>query len=217
MNIPTVYLVDDDAAVRDGVSLLLETAGFVVTSHASGASFLAALEGEPAGCLILDLCMPGMSGLEVQEELVRRQLHLPIIFLSAYGDVPITARAMRAGALDFLTKPVNGGLLVERVRAALRQNQENRRAESTQRAFQVRLGRLTPREREILALALMGLANKEIAQRLGISHRTIETHRSRIFLKVRINSLLELIQLATAAGVSLNQTVDYLGMRDTST
>lgn len=209
-NQTTIYIVDDDEAVREGVSLLLETAGFTVASHPSGQDFLAALEPDPTGCLILDLRMPDMSGLEVQAELARRQVSLPIIFLSAYGDVPTTARAMRAGAVDFLTKPVNGTLLVERVRLALREDQAHRERETARRWFQTRLDRLTQRERQILALALTGLANKEMALRLGISHRTIETHRSRIFLKLRISSLMELIQLASAAGLSLTQTVDYL-------
>lgn len=213
-NIATVYIVDDDEAVREGISLLLETAGFTVASHPSGQAFLAALEPDPTGCLILDLRMPDMSGLEVQAELARRQVSLPIIFLSAYGDVPTTARAMRAGAVDFLTKPVNGALLVERVRLALREDQAHRERETARRWFQTRLDRLTQRERQILALALAGLANKEMALRLGISHRTIETHRSRIFLKLRISSLMELIQLASAAGLSLTQTVDYLERGD---
>jgi two-component system, LuxR family, response regulator FixJ len=208
MNTPTVFLVDDDAIVREAVALLLETAGFSIEAHASAESFLDAWNPARAGCLILDMLMPGMNGEQLQAELNRREVHLPIIFMSAFGDVPTTVRAMQGGAVDFLTKPVNGADLLERVRTALERDREARMAEQARQDVRARLGRLTAREQEILAHAVAGKSNKEIAQLLRISYRTIEVHRSHIFLKVGVNSLLELVQMATLAGVSLSGCCD---------
>jgi len=203
MNIPTVYLVDDDAIVRESVSLLLETAGFKVECHASAEEFLAVWHPERPGCLLLDMLMPGMSGEELQVELNHRNARLPIIFMSAFGDVPTTVRAMQGGAVDFLTKPVNGADLIERVRGTLAREREARQAEALRQDFQARLQKLTEREREILALALAGRSNKEIAQLLGISFRTIEVHRSHLFLKTGVRSLLELTRMATEVGIRI--------------
>lgn len=205
MNIPTVFLVDDDAIVREAVSLLLETAGFRIEAHASAESFLEAWNPARSGCLILDMLMPGMSGEELQAELNRRDVRLPVIFMSAFGDVPTTVRAMQGGAVDFLTKPVNGADLLERVRTALALDNEARMAEQARLEVKSRLAKLTVREQEILAHAVAGKSNKEIAQLLRISYRTIEVHRSHIFLKVGVNSLLELVQMAALAGVSLTE------------
>jgi RNA polymerase sigma factor (sigma-70 family) len=203
---PTVFLVDDDAVVRYAVSLLLDAAGLKVECHADAESFLASWRPERAGCLLLDMCMPGMSGEELQLELRRRNTRLPIIFMSAFGDVPTTVRAMQGGALDFLTKPVNGADLIERVRVALQQDRAARATEQARQDFAARLARLSPREREILVLAVAGKPNKEIAQLLKISYRTIETHRSHILLKAGVNSLLELVRIAAVAGVTLAET-----------
>jgi FixJ family two-component response regulator len=203
MTLPTIFVVDDDAVVREALALLLETAGFRVSGHVSAEAFLDAWHPDQAGCLVLDMRMPGMGGEALQAELKRRNAPLPIIFMSAFGDVPTTVRAMQGGAVDFLTKPVNGADLIERVRAALAQDQSLRRAETLRQHFQVRLEKLTEREREILTLALAGHSNKAIAQALGISFRTIEVHRSHILLKLDVRSLLELARLAAEAGVPL--------------
>jgi FixJ family two-component response regulator len=202
MTAPIVYIVDDDAAVRDSLCLLCETAGLRVEGHAGGESFLAAFRPDQAGCLILDVRMGRMSGPELHAELNRRGSQLPVIYLSAYGDIPMTVRAMQAGAVDFLTKPVAGVELLDRVQAALRRacDHWNRQAALAEQCS--RLAVLTPREREIMALALAGQVNKTIAKRLGISHRTVEVHRSRILHKTGAASLLELAQLAADCGLA---------------
>jgi len=202
MTVPIVYIVDDDAAVRDSLCLLCETAGLRVEGHASGESFLAAFRPDQPGCLILDVRMGRMSGPELHAELNRRGSQLPVIYLSAYGDIPMTVRAMQAGAIDFLTKPVAGAELLDRVQAALRRacDRWSRQAALADQCH--RLAALTPREREIMALALAGQVNKTIAKRLGISHRTVEVHRSRILHKTGAASLLELAQLAADCGLA---------------
>lgn len=204
MNPATVYLVDDDEIVREAVTLLLETAGYEVKCHACAEDFLADWRPGKTGCLLLDMRMPGMNGMELQEELRRREAHLPIIFLSAFGDVPTTVRAIKGGAVDFLTKPVNGAVLLGRVKAAVAASLEAEREADARRQVQERLERLTRREREILVLAIAGKPNKEIAQELRISHRTIEAHRSRIFIKTGVHSLLELARMVADAGVRID-------------
>lgn len=205
MSSPTVFVVDDDAAVRDSLSLLLETAGLPAEAYASAEAFLAALHSDRSGCIVLDVRMPGMAGPALQTELARRGVRLPIIFLTAHGDVPTSVQAMKAGAVDFLTKPVNGALLLDRVHAAMERNAEERQRETAQRALRERLTGLTEREREILALAVAGQPNKEIARQLGISYRTVEVHRSRILLKTGAGSLIELARLATACGLDISR------------
>ncbi len=209
MSPPTVFVVDDDAAVRAGVSMLLETAGIRHECHGDAESFLAAWDPERTGCVVLDLRMPGMDGLAAQEELARRGSRMPIIFLSAFGDVPTTARAMRSGAVDFMTKPVDGGQLVERVHAALDTAERDRRAAALGARFRAGMAALTGREREILALAIIGTSNKAIAEQLDISPRTVEVHRSRVVLKLGVKSLVELHTLAESLGVTLH---DLLGL-----
>lgn len=202
MSAPTVFVVDDDAAVRDSVCLLLETAGLAVEAHDSAESFLAALDPQRYGCLVLDMRMPGMGGLELQAELARRGALLPIIFLTAHGDIPMTVRAMKAGAADFLTKPVDGAELIERIEAALVRARADRESEAARQEARARLAALTEREQEILALAVAGCTNKDIARRLGISFRTVEVHRSHILLKTGAATLIELAQLVAAGGLS---------------
>lgn len=206
MIMPTVFVVDDDAAVRDSVSLLLKTAGLAVEAYDSAEAFLAALDPQRHGCLVLDMRMPGMSGFELQEELARRDIPMPIIFLTAHGDIPMTVRAIKAGAVDFLTKPVDGAALLDRIESALARVGAEREGESARQQARERLSQLTEREQEILALAISGCTNKEIARQLGISFRTVETHRSHILFKTGTATLLELAQLAATA--SLNGSGD---------
>lgn len=177
---PTVFVVDDDAAVRKALAAWLEAAGLGVETYEDAAAFLADCSPGRAGCLILDVQMPPMSGLQLQAELTRRGIHLPIIFLTAHADVPTTVQAMKAGALDFLTKPVAVAELLERVRAAFDKGAHPSVQESTGQSMRERLEGLTGREREIMKLVADGLPNKEIACRLGISHRTVEVHRARV-------------------------------------
>jgi FixJ family two-component response regulator len=201
MTAATVFIVDDDAAVRDGLVLLCETAGLTAASHDSAESFLAAFRPDQPGCLVLDVRMGGMSGPELHAELNHRGIHLPVIYLTAHGDIPMTVRAMKAGAADFLTKPVDGATFLERVQAALRLSSDRFVQQESQSSRRQRLAELTPREREIMQLMLAGQANKVIAKHLGISHRTVEIHRSRILRKTGTASLLELAQLAADCGL----------------
>ncbi len=203
MSLATVFIVDDDPGIRYSVSLLLETADLRAECFASAEEFLQECDPERAGCLLLDVRMPGLGGLELQEVLAQRRMRLPIIFLTAHADLAAGVAAMKQGALDFLIKPVNGAVLLQRVQAALVQDREQRRAAADKRAFEARLRKLTGREREVLVLALAGLANRDISARLGISLRTIEGHRSRIYLKTGVDSLLELARQAANAGVVL--------------
>lgn len=202
MNPCIVYIVDDDDAVRDSLSLLCETAGLRVECHASAESFLNAYRPEQAGCLVLDVRMGQMSGPELHAELTRRGSQLPIIYLTAHGDIPMTVRAMKAGAADFLTKPVDGTVLLERVQAALSRSCELLGRQENLAAQHLRLTLLTPREREVMMLALAGYPNKVIANRLGISYRTVELHRSRILQKTGTTSMLELARLAADCGLT---------------
>jgi RNA polymerase sigma factor (sigma-70 family) len=198
---PTVFVVDDDAAVRDGLALLLDTAGLAVETYDGAAAFLATCSPGRAGCLILDVRMPEMSGPELQAELIRRGVDLPIIFLTAHGDIPTTVQAMKAGAMDFLTKPVVGDELLDRVFAAFEKSARLREQATARQSLRERLEGLTGREREIMKLVADGLPNKEIARSLGISHRTVEVHRARVMQKTGVTNLVELSRLAQACGL----------------
>jgi FixJ family two-component response regulator len=198
---PVVFVVDDDAAVRDGLAMLLDTAGLTVETYDGAAAFLNAWSGLRTGCLILDVRMPEMTGPELQAELNRRGIDLPIIFLTAHGDIPTTVKAMKLGAADFLTKPVVGSELLERVHAALEKSAQLNQQASTTQALRERLEGLTQRELEVMKLVADGLPNKEIARSLGISHRTVEVHRARVMQKTGVSNLVELSRLAQASGL----------------
>jgi FixJ family two-component response regulator len=193
--IPTVFLVDDDQAVRDALELLLETAAFRTESFPSADSFLDNCDPDRPGCLVLDIRMPGMSGLRLQEALTAKNIHLPVIFLTGHGNVPMSAKAFRSGAIDFMEKPFDESLLLERIQEAILLDRSNREVLAKRRESTARLASLTPREHEILLLIVAGRSNKEIATRLKLSHRTVETHRSRIMEKTGARSLADLIQL----------------------
>lgn len=192
-----VFVVDDDAAIRDALSQLLEAAGFQVECHADGRAFLAAYTEDRPGCLLLDIAMPGMSGLEVQAAIKARSLAIPVVFLTGHGDIPLAVRALQAGAVDFLEKPIQGSMLLERVRRALRLDQEWRETQGRTQAIQQRHARLSAREREVMVLAVSGLTCKEMAQKLGISPRTVEVHRTHVMHKMGAANLAELVNMAT--------------------
>ena len=198
-----VLVVDDDPAVRDSLTLLLEQEDLTVEAFDSAESFLAACPPVPGCCAILDINMPGINGLQLQEELSKRGVALPVIFLTGHGDIPLSVRAIKAGAFDFLTKPVTGAALLESVKAALLEGERlSKQVEANQTAA-TRVASLTDREREVMVLAVEGLSNKEIARRLGISHRTVEIHKARIMHKTGVDSLLDLVRIAEACGLRI--------------
>ncbi|MCB1878054.1 MAG: response regulator transcription factor [Chromatiales bacterium] len=197
---PTVFVVDDDPAVRDAMGLLLESAGRNVALFESAEAFLAGYEQERTGCLILDIRMPQMDGLELQAELGKRGIELPIIFLTGHGDVPTSVRAMKGGATDFLEKPFREQVLLERIDEAIETDLQRRREKLTRDEIHCRFELLTPREHEVMSLVIGGKSNKEVAQALRVSHRTIEIHRARVMEKVGAKSVAELLSLALACG-----------------
>jgi len=203
---PSVFIVDDDDAVRESLTLIIENAGLACQAFNSAEDFLKKINSNESGCLILDVNLPGLTGHELQTELNRRKNHLPIIFLSAYGDIPMTVRAMKAGAVDFLTKPVPSKVLIERIWAILDQESQLTEKIKVENDFQDRISQLTYREMEILPLAIAGIPNKEIALRLGISHRTVETHRIRILKKTGTVNFLELARLYDEQYLQANKT-----------
>jgi FixJ family two-component response regulator len=192
-----VFIVDDDASVRDSISMLLEAAGYPVATFSHAEDFLDVCTPDTQGCIILDVNMPDMDGPTLQQELVHRGLQLPIIFLSGQGTIPLTVRTLKAGAMDFLTKPVKGAVLLECVQAALEQCSIRQKQADASHSIDARLALLTEREREVLNLAVAGHTSKEIAQRLGISYRTVEIHRAHIMQKTGSSNMLELARITS--------------------
>jgi FixJ family two-component response regulator len=196
MNDSTVYVVDDDAAVRDALSMMLGAAGHAVETFPAAPDFLDACGPDSPGCVILDVDMPGMDGPALHQEMIRRGLRLPVIFLSGKGTIPVTVRAIKTGALDFLTKPVDVTVLLDRVQKALEQNALLQKQAELYHTTASRLAALTEREREIMALIVAGLTSKEIAKRLAISYRTVEIHRAHVMQKTGASNLIELARIA---------------------
>jgi FixJ family two-component response regulator len=199
---PVVFVVDDDASMLRAVSRLIRSAGRRVESFASPRDFLDRPPHDGPGCLVLDLKMPGLSGLEVQEALSSGARALPIVFVSGHGKIPAAVRAMKAGAVDFLTKPFEDDALLASVEAAIERSVALRADGAETRALESRLRTLTPREREVLPLVARGLPNKQIASRLGTSLQTIKVHRARVMAKMEAASLADLVRMASRAGIS---------------
>jgi len=192
----TVFVVDDDAAMRDSLKWLIESVGLRVQTYSSANQFIRDYYPGRSGCLLLDVRMPGMSGLELQEHFLKHGIHIPIIIITGHGDVPMAVRAMKAGAVDFIEKPFNDEMLLDSIRAALDLD-ERWRADQTQRAeVAARLGHLTPRELEVMEMVCDGKANKEIASELGVSSKTVEAHRAKVMEKMEADSLAELVRMA---------------------
>ena len=194
----TVFVVDDDDALRDAIATFLDAAGQACETYADAASLLARLDDWPpeaSGCLVLDVRMPGPTGLDVQDELNARGIDLPIIFITGYGDVPSAVRAMKGGAVDFLSKPFDAEALAQRIREALCADAERRTTRCELAAAQARAATLTPREREVLARVVAGQANKRVAIDLGVSERTVEIHRSHLMKKMGVRHLAGLVRL----------------------
>lgn len=191
-----IFLVDDDPAVRDSLSLLMESEGYQVSSFADPESFLAACGPDDRGCAVIDLKMPGMDGLALQEEMTRRGLAIPVIFLSGFGDIPTSVKAIKAGAIDFLTKPVSGAELRRSIASALESPPKRVAQSSRYPAVESRLATLTEREQSVMHLAVAGLTNKEIARQLGISHRTVEIHKAHVMRKTGAGTIIDLVRMA---------------------
>jgi FixJ family two-component response regulator len=196
-----VFVVDDDPAVRKSLSRLLRSAGFEALTFESPEEFLRNLKPDAAGCAILDLSMPGLDGLALQRELAARGSDLPVVFLTGHGDIPKSVQAMKSGAMDFLTKPVDGDILLGAVRRALELDRAGRKARQELAAIEARLAALTPREREVLEGVVAGKLNKQIAGDLGIVEKTVKVHRHRVMEKMGASSLAELVHTLDRAGL----------------
>jgi FixJ family two-component response regulator len=198
----TVYVVDDDASVRRALSRLLASAGYTVDVFASAGEFLAHGQGHDIpGCVVLDMQMPGLSGLDLQKELKAFMPPIPIIFISGHGDISTSVRAMKEGAVDFLTKPLDDQSLLSVVGQAIARNVEARERYSELQELQRRAATLTPQEHKVMALVVRGLMNKQVAGELGIAEKTIKVHRGRVIEKMQVDSLAELVRAAEKLGM----------------
>ena len=195
---PTVFIVDDDQEVREAIKLLMRSIGLTALGFDSAQAYLDQFDPARPGCLILDVRMKGMSGLDLQDRLAQRPLYPPVIIITGHGDVPMAVRAVKAGAVDFIEKPFNDQTLLDAVHRAFQQDAENRGQASRLAEIQERLGRLTPREREILEQVVAGKRNKVIAADLGISQSTVEAHRAKVMEKTEARSLSDLMRMMLA-------------------
>ncbi len=196
---PTVFIVDDDAAIRFAMQALMDSVDIEHEIFESGDEFLERVDDHRAGCLVLDIRMPGLGGLELQEELLKRGSTLPIIFITGHGDVPMAVEAMQKGAVDFIQKPFRDQDLLDRIREALKTDQERREERQKHAEVAERLARLTNREREVFDLVVTGKPNKVIAYELGVSQRTVEIHRARVMEKMQARSLADLVKMHMTA------------------
>jgi len=199
--IGTVFLIDDDSALHAELMCLQEMAGIGVTWYRNAEDFLDATHSGQSGCVLAEIRLSGMSGLDLHAALVERDLRHPVIFLTAHGNVSTAVRAMQAGAFDFLQKPIDSATLLHRLRVALAAEERRQAAAERQRKLNLKLEGLTPRERDVLRLIAGGRSNKQAAQHLHISHRTVEVYRARLMQKLELESLLELAAFASACGV----------------
>lgn len=196
-----VFIVDDDDAVCESLSTLLDAEGFAVTAFPGATEFLEALKPNHQGCIILDINLPQISGLDLQATLKERGIDLPIIFLTGFGDVPKATAGLKAGAVDFLEKPVDNEVLLEAVRKALEIGAQRSGEKARQQEVEALYAHLTPREKEIIVLLARGYSAKQVGRALGISHRTAEIHRARIMEKLGVQSLADLVALAIRIGI----------------
>jgi FixJ family two-component response regulator len=193
---PMVYVIDDDRQIREGLHSLIRSVGFRVETFASAQEFLDAKRPDAPACLILDVRMPGLSGLDLQQTLKNANLRLPIIFITGHGDIPMSVRAMKEGAHEFLTKPVRGQDLLEAVQKAIAADTRARQERAELDGIRSRFQSLTPREREVTDLVVAGLLNKQIADELGMSELTVKTHRAHVMEKTAADSLAHLVRMA---------------------
>ena len=204
MSVPDcfVYVVDDDPLVRDSLEDLLNSAGFAVRTFASASEFIRSERPDVAACLILDVQLPDRSGLDLQAELLKSGIEIPIVFLTGHGDIPMSVQAMKAGAVEFLTKPFRKEPMCDAVKEALRRDGETRRQRSETAELRNRFQTLTPRERQVLALVVTGLLNKQVAGELGTTDLTVKAHRGRVMRKMGAGSLADLVRMAEKLKIS---------------
>ena len=198
---PIVYVVDDEASLRDALKSLLRSVGLRVEAFGSGADFLKTKLADAAACLVLDVRLPGISGLDFQSELAKAGIHIPIIFITGHGDIPMTVRAMKAGAVEFLIKPFRDQDLLDAVQIALERDRTRREQDNSVREVRARFDGLTPREREVIGFVTAGLMNKQIAAELGVSEITVKVHRGNVMKKMSARSLADLVRMADALGI----------------
>jgi FixJ family two-component response regulator len=197
---PIVFVVDDDVSVRESLELLIKHAGWKSETFASAQEFLSRPRGAVPSCLVLDVSLPGLNGLELQQQLADRT-DMPIIFITGYGDVPMTVRAMKAGAVEFLTKPFRDDVLLDAIRGAIEHSRVALHLDSEMRALRKRQESLTPREREVMALVVSGMLNKQVGRELGISEITVKAHRGQVMRKMKADSLPDLVTMAARLGL----------------
>lgn len=198
----TVFIVDDDPSMRDSLRWLIESVGLNVEPFSNADAFLEEFSGDAPGCLVLDVRMPGTSGMELLDMLKSRGVKLPIIMISGHGDVPMAVQALKRGAIDFLEKPFRDQELLEQISRAIEVDEARRSRAASVSGIRGRLEKLTPREREVMELVVDGYANKQVAAKLGLSEKTIEVHRSRVMSKMRAKTLPCLVKMAVAVGVA---------------
>jgi two-component system, LuxR family, response regulator FixJ len=203
----TVFLVDDSRAIRTALSRLLEAAGYLVRTFECAEDYLAEKDDDAPGCLLLDVCMPGLTGPELQQALTARGRERPIVFLTAKGNIQTTVNAMKSGAVDFLTKPVDDALLFAALDRAFLRDAENRTRRTIQQAIQRRLDSLTPREREVMTQVVCGRLNKLIAMEIGTGEKTVKVHRARMMSKMAAASVAELVRMGAHVGVSMEPSM----------
>jgi FixJ family two-component response regulator len=203
---PLVFVIDDDASVRDAVEDLLRSVGLEVESFASTQEFIQSKRPDTPSCIVLDVRLPGASGLEFQRTLIESNIHLPIIFISGHGDIPMSVRAMKSGAIEFLTKPLHEQELLDAIQVAIERDRARRQEAKVSAELQARFNSLTLREREVFTLVVTGRPNKQIAAQLELSEMTVKVHRSQITRKMRAKSLVDLVRIADKLGVSTIQS-----------
>jgi FixJ family two-component response regulator len=204
---PTVFVVDDDESMREALRSLFRSVKLKVEAFGSTADFLRSKLADVASCLVLDVRLPGISGLDFQTELAKANIHIPIIFMTGHGDIPMSVKAMKAGAIDFLTKPFRDQDMLDAVAAALERDRSRRKEEKRLTDLRVRLEALTEREREVLGLVTAGLMNKQVAGEIGVSEITVKIHRGHVMRKMGARSLADLVRMAEILGISRETSV----------